>query len=74
MTERTDIRLVHVESVDNDGQPCTICDDVDAFVHANVYLPQSGSRGKVAECCLGCVLPLVIESAPTFRVLVEVSP
>jgi len=69
-----DIHLVTVATVDNYGEPCTVCDEEDAVVVANVYLPTAeSSRGNVKEACLRCVVPLVRDSSTNFRVLVEVA-
>lgn len=74
ITAKVDIRLVMVSSVDNEGEPCTVCDEEDAVVEANVYLPTAeSSRGNVKESCLRCVVPLVRDASTHFRVLVEVA-
>ena len=73
--ETVDIRLVTVDSVDNEGEDCTVCDDATARVQANVYLPTpESSHGEVKSCCLRCVVPLVREATETsYRILVEVA-
>lgn len=74
VTDAQDIHLVTVSRVDNQGEPCTVCDEEDAVVEANVYLPTAeSSRGNVKESCLRCVVPLVRDASTHFRVLVEVA-
>ena len=61
ITDRVDIHLVMVSSVDNEGEACTHCDDATHTVQANVYL--SCPDGEVLETCLHCVVPVVKEHA-----------
>lgn len=63
-----------VGSVDNQGEPCEVCQDVDAVVEANVYgvvVGEHASLYECVDCCSGCVPAVTLTMDPTADVTVE---
>lgn len=76
VTDKMDIRLVVVPSVDNQDEPCNYCDwdTAETGVKANVYFGDRSEPRQYLRCCMRCVVPVVREYAQgTEGVLVEVA-
>ena len=79
-TTKYNLDVQIVDHVDNEGEPCTHCQLVDATVQVQAYLPV-GEVGELeaetwAESCTGCMFR-VIDSTPYLdtdrTIVVEVS-
>jgi hypothetical protein len=64
-----------VDSVDNQGEPCAVCQDVDATVEATVYgvvMSEGANLWMAVDCCSACAVTNVAATMdPTADVVVE---
>lgn len=60
---RYDVREVWVPWVDNDGEACDFCQELDAVVEATVtgHSRELDADGLSNDCCSDCVRRLVVE-------------
>lgn len=64
------VQYVRGYSIDA-GAPCPQCDDVDAFIVANLYVRAWGETVRFAEACVRCAQRIAAQEAPA-EVFVEV--
>lgn len=61
-----------VASVDNQGEPCDVCDVEGAEVECTVY--GQGGYGVIdltTDCCAECALKVAVTMSPTAEIVVE---
>lgn len=63
-----------VDRVDNQGEPCEVCQEEPRYVDATVYgvvLGVNASLCQALDCCVYCIPAVIATMDPTVDVLVE---
>lgn len=66
-----DISYRVVDEVDNQGESCVHCQDVDAVVSRTVYMVVDGER-TLFDCCEACTSRVVLNADADWGIVIEI--